>query len=281
MKKTVYGIVAVIFLIMSENSCKTDNKVTLAASPQYSMNFTLSAGTAPLLLGPTNVVTNATLRYYLNYLLFYVGYPRLEKADGTEVPLTNLFAVEFYADPSTVAAPTSVFNTEFNFPVPAGTYTGIKFGIGVPPKLDTLQFLNAHNTLTDPYNQAWGLVWTMKDIGAKYYTIRNIGLDLIADTSKLQNQAVNRDYSFHILNDQDTVNLYHEITLADNFSVANGENHNVTINLDFNNVFFNSSNPINLRTSVGTDMFNNDTTGIKLGEAINGNFYNSLTLKQK
>lgn len=278
MKKTIYTVAVFILLIMSEYSCKKDNKVSPA--PVYNMNFTLSAGTSPLLLGSGNIVTNATLRYYINYLLFYVGYPRLEKADGTEVPLTNMFIVEYYADPSAAATPNTVFNSQFSFSVPAGTYTGIKFGIGVPPKLDTLQYLNAHNSLTDPYNQAWGLVWTMKDQGSKYYTMRNIAMDFEADTSKLQNQIVNRDYTFHLLNDQDTANLYSDLFFNDNFTVSNGDTHSATFNLDFNNIFFNSANPINLRTTIGTDdMFSYDAQGIKLGEMINRNFYSSLTLK--
>jgi len=278
MKKTLLAVLAFILLVMSTNSCKTDNKVSPA--PVYNMSFTLSAGTSPLLLGPTNVVTSAPMKYYLNQLQFYVGNPRLIKADGTEVPLTNMLVVAFNADPGTVAAPTSVFNTEFNFSVPTGSYKGIKFGIGVPPKLDTLQFLHAHNALTDPYNQAWGMVWvTMKDAGSKYYTMRNIAIDFLVDTSKLQNQAVNRDYSFHILNDQDTANLYSDLYFADNFSVDNGASHNAAFNLDFSNIFFNSTNPIDLRTSIGTDMFSNDIQGIKLGEMINKNFYSSLTLK--
>ena len=277
MKRTVYAIVAFILLILSENSCKQDNKISPA--PVYTMNFNLSAGASPLLLGPSNVVTNAALRYYINYLLYYVGYPRLIKTDGTEVPLTNMLVVEYYADPSAAATPNSVFNTQFGFSVPAGSYTGIKFGIGVPPKLDTLQFLNAHNALTDPYNQAWGMVWTMKDPSAKYYTMRNISMDFEVDTSKLQNQVVNRDYNFHILNDQDNANLYSDLYFADNFKVSNGDTHSATFNLDFTNVFFSNAIPINLRTSVSTDMFSYDTQGIKLGEMINKNFYSSLTLK--
>ena len=278
MKKTVYAIIALILLIVSENLCKTDNKVSPASSPQYNMNFTLSAGTAPLVPGPANVAS-APLRYYLNTLQYYIGYARLEKADGTEEPLSNLFLVEYNSAP--IATPNAIYGTDFSFSIPAGSYTGIKFGIGVPPHiLDTLKHWHwAKNILLDPLDVDYGMPWTMYP--NIYNIIRNIAIDMDADTSKGQNQTVNRQYTFHLLNDQDTVNLYHEIILPDVFTVANGDNHNVTVNLDFNNVFFNSSNPINLRATVGTDMFNNDIAGIKLGETINENFDNSFTLKQK
>jgi len=279
MKKTLCTMLVFMLLIMSEDSCKKDAKATPSSPPQYSIDFTLSAGTVPLVPGPSNVAA-APLRYFLTTLQYYMGYTRLEKADGTEVPLSNLFLVEYNAGSSVAPAPNAIFNTQFNFSIPAGSYTGIKFGIGVPPQiLDTLKHWHyAYNILLDPLDVEYGMPWTMYP--NVYNIIRDIAIDMTADTSKAQNQTVNREYSFHLLNDQDTVNLYYEMVLPDVFTVVNGDNHNVTINLDYNNVFFNSSNPINLRTSVGTDMDSNDSTGIVLGEKINRNIHNSLTLKQ-
>jgi len=255
---------------MSENSCKKDTKVSPA--PVYSINFTLSAGTSPLLLGPSNVVSNTTLRYYFNQLHFYIGYPRLEKSDGTEVQLANLVLVEFNSFP--LAAPNAIYGTNFTFSIPAGSYTGLKFGIGVPdPILDTIK--HYHYGTTDPLNQVWGMMWPNSDS-----VFRNIAIDMLADTSVRQNQAVNRDYQFHILEEfpnSHSVNIYSEILFPDAFTVSNGDSHTATINLDFNNVIFNTTNPIDLRNSVSTDM--NTPSGITLGEMINKNFYSSLTLK--
>ncbi len=271
MKRTIYALVAFILLIMSLNSCKKPPESSPA--PVYNMNFTLSAGTAPLLPGPGHVVTNTTLRYYLNYVQFYVGYPRLEKADGTEVPITNLFVVEFNDEP--VATPNSVYNNTFSFSVPAGTYTGIKFGIGVPDKiLDTIKHF--HYGLNDPLSaDYWGMLWPGVDS-----VIRNIAIDMLADTSKQQNQAVNRDYTFHILEDapnSHAVNIYSDILFPEAFTVSNGDSRTDTFNLDFNKVFFNIANPIDLRNSVSGDM--NTAQNIPLGEMINKNFYSSITLK--
>ena len=270
MKGTICAVTVFILLVLSVNSCKIDNKVSPGSV--YNMNFTISAGTTPLLPGPGNVVTNAPLRYYLNQLQFYIGYPRLEKADGTEIPLTNLVLVEFNSFP--LATPNEIYGTDFTFSIPAGSYTGIKFGIGVPDAiLDTIK--HYHYRASDPLNQAWGMMWPNSDS-----VFRNIAIDMLADTSIQQNQTVNRDYQFHILEEfpnTHSVNLYSDLLFPDAFTVGNGNIHSATFNLDFNNVIFNSTNPIDLRTSVSTDM--NTPSGITLGEAINKNFYSSLKLK--
>ena len=109
--------------------------------------------------------------------------------------------------------------------------------------------------------------------------VRHIAIDMFADTSAQQNQAPNREYQFHILNDhnQDSVHLYTDMFFADAFTVNNGDSHVTAFNLDFNNIFFNSARPIDLKKVAGTDMFNNDPNGLLLGELINKNFYSSLT----
>jgi len=258
----------ILLLIWGISSCKKDPKA--ATSPVLNMNFSLSAGTAPLIPGPGNVVTNTPLRYYINYVQFYVGYPRLVKSDGTEVPLSNLFLVEFNDNP--LATPNLVYNNVFSFTIPAGSYTGIKFDIGVPdPILDTIR--HYHYGFTDPLAQWWGMLWPTSDS-----IFRNIAIEMLADTSVQQNQAINRLYDFHILEESPNshaVALYSDLLFPDAFTVSNGDSHTAIFNLDFNKVIFNSTSPINLRTSISTDM--NTTPSIAFGEIINKNFYSSIS----
>ncbi len=232
------------------------------------MNFTLSAGNSPLAM--SQLVTGVKYKYYINQLRFYIGYPRLIRADSTEVPLSNLFIVAY----DLLNPHNSIYGTNFNFQIPSGNYIGIKFGIGVPPAIsDTVKHYH-YTGANDPLNGNYGMIWPGDPT-----VIRDIAIDMQADTSVAQNQPANRDYQFHILNDhnQDSVHLYKDMFFADAFNISNAGNHTVTFNLDYNKIFFNASSPIDLRQVSGTDMFNNDLNGLSLGEQINKNFYSSLT----
>ena len=120
------------------------------------------------------------MRYYLNQLQYYIGYPRLEKSDGTEVPLSNLFLVEYNTFP--LATPNAVYGTDFSFQIPAGSYTGIKFGIGVPPKiLDTIK--HWHYYYNNPLDALDKITECPKMTDSIRNEFRDIELDMLADTS--------------------------------------------------------------------------------------------------
>jgi hypothetical protein len=131
---------------------------------------------------------------------------------------------------------------------------------------------NSNDPLTD-----WGLFWPV--ITNNDFIYRNIAIDMVIDTSKSQTAGVNREDIFHVLQDDTSLNLFNENIYQDAFTIGSGDSHTITLNLDFNNVFFNSTNPINLVSSVSTDMMKGNIPQIQLGEAINTNFYSSLSVK--
>src|ERR1017187_2468884 len=211
MKKIVPFAFAGILLFAGFSSCKKDNKVSEA--PKYNMQFTISASTAPLYMERT--VTNEPLKYYLKQLRFYVGFPSLVKTDGTLVPLTNLFVVAY--DSQNVY--NSIYGRNFNFTIPAGSYTGIKFGIGIPPQImDTVKHYhyNSNDPLTD-----WGLFWPV--ITNNDFIYRNIAIDMVIDTSKSQTAGVNREDIFHVLQDDTSLNLFNENIYQDAFTIGSGD----------------------------------------------------------
>ena len=258
-------IAALVFFVSS--SCKKSNNSSPA--PQYNMQFSISAASAPLYID--HIVTGNAQRYYVKQCRFYVGYASLVKTDGSLVPLSNLFIVAYDSD----NVYNAIYGRNFSFTVPAGSYTGVKFGIGIPPQIaDTVK--HYHYGVNDPLTD-WGLFWPI--VNNNDFIYRNIAIDMVIDTSKSQTRGVNREDIFHILQDDTTLNLFSENVYPDAFTVNNGDSHTTTLNLDFNNIFFNSTNPIDLVNSVSTDMMNGNTTQILLGEAINKNFYSSLSVK--
>jgi hypothetical protein len=269
MLKTILNAVIAILLCFASGSCTKKIASIPPVSPKYALEFKLTASGTPVEINQT--IANAPTRYYVQTLRFYAGFPRLVKTDGTEVPLANVVIVKF----DTGIPDNLVCAHTFNFYIPTGSYKSIRFGIGMPDKIkDTVT--HYHYGALDPLNSDYGLLWTMSATG-KNNTFRNIGMAIMADTSKAQNQTPSRFLSFHILEDDTTLNLYKELEIADNFTVGNGDLHTINLNLDINNVFFNASNPIDLRHSGSTDMINGDDKGIALGIKINNNFYNSIS----
>src|SRR5665213_1646928 len=115
--KNVFPLATALLLLFAGiSSCKKNNNTSPTASPQYNMQFTISASGSPLYMNHT--VTNVPFRYYLKQLRFYVGFAKLEKSDGTEVPLSNLFIVAYDSN----NAYNSIYGRNFNFAVPAGSY---------------------------------------------------------------------------------------------------------------------------------------------------------------
>jgi hypothetical protein len=256
-------------LIFGMLSCKKDVSTPTTGTANYNMTFNLTASGAPVEMGQT--VTNAPTRYYFDIMRFYAGLPRLVKTDGSEVALSDLFIVKFDQG----IPDNTVCRHSFTFSIPAGSYKAIRFGIGVPPAIkDTVT--HYHYGPLDPLNDDYGLHWAMSTSGKKN-VFRNIGINMYADTSTAQNQPLKRLLSFHILEDDTTLNLYRTLEFPEEFSVGSGGNHNIVFNVDANNLFFNSSSPIDLRHAGSTDMVKGDDLGIQLGVKLNRNFYSAIS----
>jgi len=104
------------------------------------------------------------------------------------VPLTDLFVV---ACDSSIPY-NSVYGRNFNFSIPAGSYTGITFGIGMPSKIaDTIT--NYHLGINDPLNLDYGFEHNLTSNGPVY---GNIDIIMFVDTSKAQNVGCTKETFF-------------------------------------------------------------------------------------
>jgi hypothetical protein len=231
----------------------------------YTMQFNLTASGTPLTMGQT-VTNSGNTKYYLDVLRFSAGFPRLVKTDGNEVPLANVMIVKF----DNGIPDNAVCGHSFSFPVPAGDYKAIRFGVGMPSKIkDTVS--HYHFVVLDPLNANYGMLWEMTK-----NTFRNIAIAMYADTTKAQNAPPKRFLSFHILEDDTTLNLYRDLEFPASFSIGDGGAHTSVFNLDANQVFFNAANLIDLRKAGSTDMVRGDKTGINLGIQITNNFAKAI-----
>ena len=255
MKKFVpyYFLVAVIMpLILGFSGChkpgSTDNPPA-KANPVITLKFQASASGNPLVFG--NVISNPGngQRYFINTLLFYVGNARLVKSDGTEDSLKKVLLVNFddnintddpTHDPATVG-------TSFSFSIPGGTYKAIRFGIGVPASLNGHSKTGKFSTdypSGDPLGYYRGTYWSSWD------NYRTEIIEGKVDSSKSNASTPTSPFGYHTGFDS----LYREIEFTDNFSLDKGQSHTITIDLDVNKIFYNSSYQTNLITEASTNM---------------------------
>ena len=242
-----------LFLLGFSGCKKKENPIAPVVTPPagtINLHFNLVANGNPLVFNQTVANTNGQ-RYFINYLTFYAGNPRLVKTDGTEVSLKDIILVNFddsinkddpTHDPSTVG-------TSFSFTAAAGTYTALRFGLGVPKALEPAQTGKADvdYPVGSPLGFNRGMYWDMNATGLGIYRFAIITGDV--DTAKTPSTP-NDPFSYHTGYDS----LYREVAFTDNFSISNGQSHDITILLDADKIFYNSSYTTNLQTENYTHM---------------------------
>lgn len=223
-------------------SCRKDNPVP-APNPAgtFRLQFTTNAGGKAFHLDSVYDISNG--RYKLNRFLFFIGYPRLVKNDGTEVPLADVLMVNFTtSDLNDPHRDKSTVDTAFSYTIPAGSYKAIRFGLGVPPQFNAgANFKPSKWPSYHALGIGWGEYW---DMGPSAY--RFVAINGQVDTSARHNGQLNYSIEYHILG-VDSSN-YKPIELTKGFTLDNSGTQIVTIPVDINRVFANGSNTLNFKT---------------------------------
>jgi uncharacterized repeat protein (TIGR04052 family) len=132
-------------LAMALAACSSDSTTAPSGPQPVSIKFAARVGTQPFVCGQTysNLGTPATTASATDFML-YVSNVRLLTANGTEVPVTltadnrwqldNVALIDFAAGGAASACPNATpdVNLEVKGTVAAGTYTGVRFELGLP-----------------------------------------------------------------------------------------------------------------------------------------------------
>ncbi len=267
-------LVVCAFSLMS-SQCKKPDDPTLPddrANPAISVKFEAVANNNPLVFN--DPVTNSNgQKYLINYLSFYAGNPRLVKTDGTEVLLKDVVLVNFddninKNDPTHDPAGTG---TSFSFSVSAGTYKAIRFGIGVPKSLQPPQTGKTAFDYSSGSPLAFdrGMYWDPWDM------YRATIISGRVDTNKVASGTPDWPFGYHTGYDS----LYREVELADNFTIDKGQTHAITIQLDVNKIFYNSSYTTDLYNESYTHMSTGNLKEGRLGVKITNSLVLALSKK--
>jgi uncharacterized repeat protein (TIGR04052 family) len=126
-------------------ACSSDSSTGPTGPQDVTINFAAAVGAQAFACGQsyTNLGTTQATASATDFML-YVSDVRLLKADGSEVPVTltqipqwqldNVALIDFATGGTGTACPnaTPEVNTRIVGTVPAGTYTGLRFQLGLP-----------------------------------------------------------------------------------------------------------------------------------------------------
>lgn len=241
-------------------SCQNDDdnpvagKVTLAFNNTFN-NTTIVLGNATSTSATPNTSVAGQIHHF-SELKYVISNIRLVKADGNEVPynINDLDKGATVIDQSRPETLNYVLNN-----IPSGSYSQIKFGLGVKPELNTLDQVRfpgfyatagANNT---EMMWEWGTGYRFTKIEG-FYDVDNKEMSIHTGSTV---NGTNGDPATYTQG----VNAYRDITL--NLPVnadVNNKTSKITIKADFHKLLSGATNTITL--SSGTGMGNNATPNI-------------------
>lgn len=138
-------IIGTPLLALSLAACSSDSTTAPSGPQPVALKFAARVGSQPFVCGQTysNLGTPATTASATDFMI-YVSNVRLLASNGSEVPVTltadnkwqadNVALIDFAAGGANSACPnaTAETNLEVVGTAPAGTYTGVRFELGLP-----------------------------------------------------------------------------------------------------------------------------------------------------
>jgi hypothetical protein len=189
---------------------------------------------------------------------FYLGELSLKNASDTEVAIKDVAFFDLLNNKNKLAVK-----------LPEGNYSHLKFYAGVP---DALNGTNNPDFTASVYGQDHplsifnGMYWTW---ATGYIFLKVEGK---IDTSATQNQTPLRNYFYHV----GTQAFYAVKEFPNtNFEIKRGETKKILLRLEYNDLFSNDFETINM----ATESFTHTTDNISLAQRVFSNFLNGLQLE--
>ncbi|MEZ4772113.1 MAG: MbnP family protein [Bacteroidia bacterium] len=189
-------------------------------------------------------VLNINGRHYrIDFFLMYVADITLVKENGEETLLSeiNLYDLVSGGEARHTTAENAAFKT-FDM-VDVGAYRGVKFGIGVPDRLNTDP---ASYPVNHPLSVGSSMYWSWRT-GYKFLSLEGF-IDQSPD-----NNGTLLDLPLAYHTGKDSINspnvIYREISFLDNdnaFTIQSGQTVHFNIELDVNRMFYNDTDTLDM-----------------------------------
>ena len=227
MKVIVQGLVVALAVSALFQSCGPTNEQPKTGT--LTVNFNPTANGQPLVLGDKYTSIEG-LPYKLTLFKFYISNLRLYSANEPDTILD--------ADLINFSTDAAIRHTSFSINVEPGTYSGFSFGLG----LDSMQ--NRYDPTsfpsTSPYSASAGTHWGM------FFMYRFMLIEGAIDTT--DNGLENYVLPVVIHTGFDSLYMTRDFT-DHTMEIKAGQTTTVNINFDFNKLFYNGNDTINLLTN--------------------------------
>lgn len=241
----LFIFLSIIFVFISCN--KSENK-------KASVDFSFQAREGETNYQFANYFTNGDgIKIRIEVLQFYIADIRFVNKKGEEVNVSDIALIKLDQSGSGTTL----------FKIPAGEYTSIRFGIGVPSEMNEAgpsAYTDSEHPLNSTQNTYWGMnaMYRFVMIDGKY--------DLTGDGTD------EGSFSYHTgFND-----CYREIEWVHDFSFDKKGSHIEQINLDLTKLFYATGSMIDVTTESN---FHGDYSQIDLALRLSDNFAAALTIQ--
>ncbi len=266
MKKTALRILLFSLILgvgLGLGCCKKPDKTTTNNNGTLVLKFHITGGGQPFALNKA-ILNTTGQRYYFNIFTFYASNVTLTGNDSQL--LSSILLVDTY--PGDISNNPAQVDTIFTFNVPAGSYSGLKFGIGPDAQQNqqgggSYAYSNypANSPLGDYYAQSGNQLYWSPSLGYLFFLAQGY-----FDSSANNAGSINQQFAYHCGTDT----FFSTKTIASTIQITAGATTTFTINLETNDIF-NAPNPINLKIPAndGTHTYDNAPLAKELLQNLN------------
>lgn len=238
--KQIQHIFFLLITVLVFTSCDREPPIPEVGAVKIEFSPTVNGE----IFGGSEVYTSPEGRdYRVDFFRMYVSEISLIKEDGSEVLLSevNLFDIANGGPAKRLKHGFTAYNVYQE--VEPGSYKGIKFGIGIPDWLNTDP---ATYAVDHPLSIGNQMYWSWR-AGYRFISIEG----KVDSTQAMDGVALGQSFGYHI--GKDSVNspneIYQELVFDspdDAFTVTENEEAHIEFDIDVNQIFFSTADPIDL-----------------------------------
>jgi hypothetical protein len=259
MKNKSISLLLLAFLAFNCTRCKDEPMVVEATKADVNLTFKATFNDQPFVANTKYVYKDGKKAFFSLYQ-FFVSKVELLKADGSATPIIDL---DFVNLTLSNLADAQKGQTILGKSVPTGEYTGIRFGIGVPPNLNATNPNSLPNSSPLTVNSG-GEFW----VGWQSYIFLKMEGKFDANGDDL---TYERSFLYHCGSDA----VYRTLNFTKPISISATAPNNISISSEITKILLENSQPFDIVARPATSDNPDDVT---VATALVGNFQNAFKL---
>ena len=260
--KLLKSVNILLLAVVLSTGCKDENQGPTAT---VNLNFLATYDGSPLVFQQTYDYADGH-KLLLQRLDFYISNVALVDANGNKTELVDVDFLDFTENTTLSEAETPL--TLRADEVPAGSYTGLQIGIGVPAELnnENANQLPVGNPLRDTYNAQFWSDW------GSFIFLKSEGIYDNDNDGNIENNGDDHPFGHHC----GTNESYVMLTINKPIEVLANETLNLNFTVDWLQLYNHDSGMHDF--SDPTKLYTHNPNDLTLAKQIMGNFVKALSL---